>query len=75
MTTLPAHTWQVRIKRRDGSEYRYTAFMQRQPQRGEIIETGDIGRSLRARITSYSKEAPREGAAGLGVWEIEAEQA
>lgn len=72
MTTLPAHTWVVRIRRRDGSEYSHTMFGPREPQSGEIIEIGDVGRSLRARITSYCKEAPREGAVGLGVWHIEA---
>jgi hypothetical protein len=72
MTTLPSHTWQVRVRRRDGSEFNYTTQMPREPQRGEIIETGDIGRDLRARITNYTKETPREGAAGLGVWQVEA---
>jgi len=46
--------------------------MHREPQRGEMIETGDVGRGLQARITNYSKEAAREGAVGLGVWQIEA---
>jgi hypothetical protein len=72
MTMLPSHTWQVRVRRSDGSEFNYTTQMLREPQRGEIVETGDIGRNLRARITSFTKEAPREGAAGLGVWQIEA---
>jgi hypothetical protein len=72
MTTLPAHTWHVRITLRDGSQSSFTVYPSKKPQRDEIVETGDIGRTVRAKITSYTKEAPREGAVGLGEWQIEA---
>jgi len=41
-------TWEIKITRRDGSEYRRTDHKARAPQRHEIIETTDAeGRTCR----------------------------
>jgi hypothetical protein len=70
MTTLPAHTWNVRISRRDQSVYTYTAYEPREPQLHEMVETRIDGRKVRAKIERKTKEPIREGAVGLGVWQI-----
>jgi hypothetical protein len=64
-------TWQITIKRTDGSEHRYTEFLGRAPQPHEIIETSDTaGQLVRARIEGLHHTPPK--LVGLGIWEIAA---
>jgi hypothetical protein len=64
-------TWQITIKRTDGSEYCYTEFLGRAPQLHELIETAaKSGHLLRARIEGLHHTPPK--LAGLGIWEIAA---
>ena len=64
-------TWQVTVKRMDGSEHCYTEFLGRAPQPHEIIETADTtGHLLRARIEGLRHTPPK--LAGLGIWQIAA---
>ena len=66
-------TWQITIKRRDGSLHSYTEFRGRPPQLHELIETADTaGHPVRARIDGLHHTPPK--LAGLGIWEIAATQ-
>jgi hypothetical protein len=68
-------TWEIKITRHDGSEYRYPEHRARAPQVHEIIETTDpAGRPLQARILSRTKLPARPGAVGLGIWQVDAKE-
>ena len=74
MTTLPAHTWQLRITRHDGSVISHSEYKQREPQLHDFIELTIEGQKLRVKIVAIHKDPPREGAVGLGVWHIDANE-
>jgi hypothetical protein len=49
-------TWEITISRRDGSRLRFSELRDRVPKRGEIIETTDAGKIIKARIDAYREE-------------------
>jgi len=66
-------TWQIKITRLDGTEFKYTEHRARAPQRGEIIEN-PAGHRLRARIESVTELPAQPGAVGLGIWQVNAQE-
>jgi hypothetical protein len=46
-------TWEITITCRDGSRLRFSELRAYAPKKGEIIETADAGKILKAKIDAY----------------------
>ena len=49
-------TWEITITCRDGSRLRFSELRAYAPKEGEIIETADAGKILKAKIDAYREE-------------------
>lgn len=49
-------TWEITITCRDGSRLRFSELRAHAPKKGEIIETADAGKILKAKIDAYREE-------------------
>ena len=49
-------TWQITITCRDGSRLRFSELRGHAPKKGEIIETADAGKIIKAKIDAYREE-------------------
>ena len=49
-------TWEITIICCDGSRLRFSEMRGRAPKKGEIIETADAGKILKAKIDAYREE-------------------
>jgi hypothetical protein len=49
-------TWEITITCRDGSQLRFSELRGHVPKTGEIIETADAGKILKAKIDAYREE-------------------
>ena len=54
-------TWQITITCREGSRLRFSDLRGYAPKKGEIIETVDAGKIIKARIDAYYKNPPTGG--------------
>jgi hypothetical protein len=54
-------TWEITINRQDGSRLRFSELRGRAPKKGEIIETADAGKIIKARIEGYREERQAGG--------------
>jgi hypothetical protein len=48
--------WEITITCRDGSRLRFSELRGQAPRKGEIIETADAGKIIKARIDAYREE-------------------
>jgi hypothetical protein len=48
--------WEITIARRDGSRLRFSELRGHAPKKGEIIETADAGKTIKAKIDAYREE-------------------
>ena len=53
--------WEITIKRRDGSRLRLSEGRLDDPENGGIIQAGDAGRIVRARIDAYHEGSSKGG--------------
>jgi hypothetical protein len=51
-------TWEITITRRDRSRLRFSELRGHEPRKGEIIETADAGKMIKARIDACREERP-----------------
>jgi hypothetical protein len=49
-------TWEITIACRDGSRLRFSELRGHAPKKGEIIETADAGKIIKARIDTCREE-------------------
>jgi hypothetical protein len=49
-------TWEITISCRNGSRLRFSELRGHAPRKGEIIETADAGKIIKARIDAYREE-------------------
>jgi hypothetical protein len=49
-------TWEITITCRDGSRLRFSELRGHVPKKGEIIETADAGKIIKAKIDAYREE-------------------
>jgi hypothetical protein len=49
-------TWEITIICCDGSRFRFSEMRGRAPKKGEIIETPDVGKIIKAKIDAYREE-------------------
>jgi hypothetical protein len=49
-------TWEITITCRDGSRLRFSELRGHAPKRGEIIETADAGKIIKAKIDAYRED-------------------
>jgi len=54
-------TWEITIICRDGSRLRFSELRGNVPKKGEIIETADAGKIIKARIDVYREERQAGG--------------
>jgi hypothetical protein len=54
-------TWEITITCQDGSRLRFSELRSRAPKKGEIIETADGGKIIKARIDAYREERQAGG--------------
>jgi hypothetical protein len=57
-------TWEITITCHDGSRLHFSEQGGRAPLKGGIVQTADVGITIKARIDTYSEERFR--ASGLG---------
>jgi hypothetical protein len=49
-------TWEITITCQDGSRLRFSELRGHAPKKGEIIETADAKKTIKARIDAYREE-------------------
>ena len=49
-------TWEITIACHDGSRLRFSELKGHAPKKGEIIETADAGKIIKAKIDTYREE-------------------
>jgi hypothetical protein len=49
-------TWEITITCHDGSRLRFSELKGYAPKKGEIIETADAGKIIKAKIDAYREE-------------------
>jgi hypothetical protein len=49
-------TWEITITCHDGSRLRFSELRGHAPKKGEIIETADAGKIIKARIDAHREE-------------------
>jgi hypothetical protein len=54
-------TWEITITCHDGSRLRFSELRDHVPKKGEIIETTDAGKIIKARIDAYREEKQTGG--------------
>jgi hypothetical protein len=54
-------TWEITITCHDGSRLRFSELRGYAPKKGEIIETGDAGKIIKAKIDACHKNPPIGG--------------
>jgi hypothetical protein len=54
-------TWEITITCQDGSRLRFSELRSRAPKKGELIETADAGKIIKARIDAYREERQAGG--------------
>jgi hypothetical protein len=54
-------TWEITITSHDGSRLRFSELRGHAPREGEIIETADAGKIIKAKIDACHKNPPTGG--------------
>ena len=65
-------TWEISITCQDGSRLRFSELRGHAPKKGEIIETADAGKIIKARIDACREERQAGGGSRLPFFQVTA---